>query len=278
MSPEKKPATRSPKPTHVKRRHSPDAAAPPQKPVGPDLVSVERSTEPPDLTAWTALGASLLALPNGAHRVALAMRTARAAASGGIEIAADEARAMEQWLADTIDLAIARGGENAASAIWYVIAGDWQRDPSAIRPARCPAVAMIEAGPGERGLVAALRTHAPMYMRTAISGASKRDVALLREMVGADEQTLDEFRPFGTCANLTEDRAPWEELEDARSALTARYPSSDDVCSGVCAWASGMASAAYEHALSPVLRIGAIAWLARVALAEVAQPVTGGAS
>src|SRR5687767_14127532 len=106
MSPKKKPASRSPKPTHVERRHGPDAAVPPQKPVEPDLVSVERSTDPPDLAEWTALGASLHALPNGAHRVALAMRTARAASSGGIEIGADEARAMEQWLADTIDLAI----------------------------------------------------------------------------------------------------------------------------------------------------------------------------
>ena len=103
-------------------------------------------------------------------------------------------------------------------------------------------------------------------------------MALLREIAGADEQTLDEFRPFGTCANLTEDRAPWEDLEDARSTLTARYPSSDDVSSGVCAWASGMASAAHEHALTPVLRVGAIAWLAHVALAGVVQQVTGGAS
>jgi len=276
MFPKKKPATRSPKPTHVERRHGPDAAAPPQNPVEPDLASVERSTDPPDLTEWTALGASLLALPNGAHRVALAMHTARAAASGGIEIGADEARAMKQWLADTIDLAITRGGENAASAIWHVIAGDWQRDPSAIRPARCPAAARIEAGSGERELAAMLRTHARMYIRTVISGASGRDVALLREIVGADEQRLDELRPFGACANLIEDRAPWEDLEDARASLTARYPSADDVCSGVCAWASGMASAAYEHALTPVLRIGAIAWLAHVALAGVAQPVTGG--
>ena len=136
---------------------------------------------------------------------------------------------------------------------------------------------MIEAGPGERGFVAALRTHALMYIRTVMSGAGERDVALLREIVGADEQTLDEFRPFGTCANLTEDRAPWEELEDACVTLTARYPSSDDVCSGVCAWASGMASAAYEHALTPVLRIGAIAWLTRVALGGVVRPVMGGA-
>lgn len=208
MSPRKKPAKRSPKPTHVKRRHSPEAAAPPQKPVEPDLGEVERSTDAPDLTEWTALGASLLALPNGAHRLALAMRAARGATSGGIEIGTDEARAMEQWLADTIDLAIARGGENAASAIWYVIAGDRQPEPSAIRPPRCPAVAMIEAGPGERGFVAALRTHAPMYIRTVVSGASRRDVALLREIVGADEQMLDELRPFGTCADLTEDRAP----------------------------------------------------------------------
>jgi hypothetical protein len=227
---------------------------------------------------WTALGASLLALSNGAHRVALAMRTARAAASGGIEIGAGEARAMEQWLADTIDLAIARGGENAAAAIWYVITGDWQQDPGAIRPARCPVVAMIETGPGDRGFVAALRTHAPMYLRTVVSGASTRDVALLREIVGADEQMLDELRPFGARANLTEDRAPWEDLEDARATLIARYPSSDDVCSGVCAWASGMASVAYEHAVTPVLRIGAIAWLAHVALAGVVPPVTGGAS
>jgi hypothetical protein len=269
---------RSRKPAHVKRRHGPDAAAPPQKSIQPDDVSAERSTNPPGLAEWTAFGASLLALPNGAHRIALAMRTARAASSGGVEIGADDARAMEQWLADTIDLAIARGGENAAAAIWYVLAGDWQQDPSSVRPARCPAVAMIEAGPGEPGFVEVLRTRAPMYIRTMMSSASKRDVALLREIVGADEQTLDEFRPFGAFTHPTEDCAPWEELDDARAALTARYPSSDDVCSGVCAWASGMASAAYEHALNPVLRIGAIAWLARVALAGIVQPVTGGAS
>jgi hypothetical protein len=111
-----------------------------------------------------------------------------------------------------------------------------------------------------------------------VSGASTRDVALLRDIVGADEQLLDELRPFGTRANLTEDRGPWEDLEDARATLIARYPSSDDVCSGVCAWASGMASAAYEHAVTPVLRIGAIAWLAHVGLAGLVQPVAGGAS
>jgi hypothetical protein len=275
---ELQPATRNPKPTHVQRCYSPDVATSPRTLAEPGLVSIERSTDPPDLTEWTALGASLLALPNGAHRVALAMRTARAAASGGIEIGVDEARAMEQWLVDTIDLAIASGGENAASAIWYVISGDWQHDPSAIRSVRCPSAAMIETGAGERRFVAALRTHAPMYIRTVMSGASQRDVALLREIVGADEQALDELHPFGTCANLTEDRAPWEDLEDARAILTARYPSPDDVCSGVCAWASGMAAAAHKYALTPVLRIGAIAWLARVALASAVQPATGGAS
>jgi hypothetical protein len=111
-----------------------------------------------------------------------------------------------------------------------------------------------------------------------VGGASKQDVALLRELVGADEQALDDLRPFGASANLAEDRAPWGDLEDARAALTARYPSSDDVCSGVSAWASGMASAAHEYAVTPVLRVGAIAWLARVALASVVQPVAGGAS
>ena len=68
------------------------------------------------------------------------------------------------------------------------------------------------------------------------------------------------------------------EHRHTRAPLIARYPSSDDVYSGVCAWASGMASVAYEHAVTPVLRIGAIAWLAHVALAGVVPPVMGGAS
>src|SRR5262249_20176143 len=111
-----------------------------------------------------------------------------------------------------------------------------------------------------------------------LSGASKRDVALLREIIGADEQTLDELRPFGARTNLTEDRAPWEDLEEARATLLARYPSSADVCSCVCSWAHCMPSAAYEHALTRVLRIGAIAWLAHVALAGVVPSGAGGAS
>jgi hypothetical protein len=83
-----------------------------------------------------------------------------------------------------------------------------------------------------------------MYLRTAVSGAGKRDVALLRELVGADAQELDDLWPSGEAVDLAADRPPWMDLEAARAARTARCPSSDDVCSDVGAWALGMAATA----------------------------------
>jgi hypothetical protein len=48
--------------------------------------------------------------------------------------------------------------------------------------------------------------------------------------------------------------------------LTCRQRSNTEACSGFVDWAQGFAAMVAEHALSPVLRIGAVAWLARVAL------------
>ena len=41
-----------------------------------------------------------------------------------------------------------------------------------------------------------------------------------------------------------------------------------EACSGVADWAHGFAGMVAEHAIPPVFRIGASAWLARVALRD----------
>jgi hypothetical protein len=48
--------------------------------------------------------------------------------------------------------------------------------------------------------------------------------------------------------------------------LTCRRLSNAEACSGLGNWAYGFAGMVSEHAIPPVFRIGAIAWLARVAL------------
>jgi hypothetical protein len=52
--------------------------------------------------------------------------------------------------------------------------------------------------------------------------------------------------------------APAEALENARSMLTYRQLSSGEACSGFADWAHGFTGMVTEHALPPVLRIGAI--------------------
>jgi len=81
MSPKKKPATRSSKPTHGKRRHSPDAVVSPQKPIEPGLVSVERSGESPDLRQGGSIYGAAMRL--GMSRVALAQWPWRRGYTGG---------------------------------------------------------------------------------------------------------------------------------------------------------------------------------------------------
>jgi hypothetical protein len=50
--------------------------------------------------------------------------------------------------------------------------------------------------------------------------------------------------------------------------LTCRQLSNAEACSGVADWAHGFAGMVAEHAIPPVFRIGASAWLARVALRD----------
>jgi hypothetical protein len=99
---------------------------------------------------------------------------------------------------------------------------------------------------------------------TAIACASEPDLRELREIARADADALEEFRPWGV--DLAADAPASESLEDARSMLTYRHLSNAEACSGFADWAHGFAGMVAEHALSPVLRIGAVAWLTCVAL------------
>ena len=232
---------------------------------------------------WAQLGARLAAL--GPHRLPIAARAATAAAAGGPGVAAEEEAHIAQWFGGIVDAAIRRGGLPAAVAIWTVLAGDSHADPGGGRAARCPAVAEVppppcgfvfEPGepnaPGEAALdpaeVAAflskLRAAASRYVHTAIACASDDDLRDLREITVAGDRALEEFRPWGV--DLGADAPASEALEDARSMLTYRQLSSAEACSGFADWAHGFAGMVIEHALPPVLRIGAVAWLARVAL------------
>jgi hypothetical protein len=57
---------------------------------------------------WAKLGADLAAL--GPHRLAIAARTATAAACGGRGVSAEEEERIAQWFGDIVDEAIRRGG------------------------------------------------------------------------------------------------------------------------------------------------------------------------
>ena len=248
---------------------------------------------------WAQLGAKLGAL--GPHRLSIAARAATAAA-GSRGVTAEEEEHITHWFGGIVDDALRRGGLPAAAAIWAVLAGDSHVDPVNVRAARCPAVAEVPApprgfafepaetgGPGEATLdpdevtafLAKLRAAAPRYVHTAIACASDDDLHDLRELTVADERALEEFRPWGV--DLA-DAPATEALEDARSMLTYRQLSSAEACSGFADWAQGFAGMVTEHALPPVVRIGAIAWLARVALRaedevlRIAAPPAGDAA
>ncbi|HWU90542.1 MAG TPA: hypothetical protein VN253_24925 [Kofleriaceae bacterium] len=120
--------------------------------------------------------------------------------------------------------------------------------------------------PGDRDFVTALEAAAPGYMRTAIAGASTDEIAMLRAIVRADAATLDGFRPWGI--PLVDDHRSYEDLETARATLIRRNLSNVAACRGVEAWARGSGIATAEHSIPPVLRIGAIAWLALMTLRE----------
>ena len=264
---------------------------------GTDEVLLARALRqlalPPE---WAQLGAKLAAL--GPHRLSIAARAATAAAGGGRGVTAEEAERIACWFGGVVDEAVRRGGLPAAVAIWTVLAGDSHADPAGVRVARCPAVAEVPPpprgfafepfepfepgepgeGPGESGepgegpldpdevtaFLAGLRAAAPGYVHTAIACASEDDLRDLREITVAGERALEELRPWGV--ELGAEAPAAEALEDARSMLTYRRLSSAEACSGFADWAHGFAGMVAEHSLPPVLRIGAIAWLARVAL------------
>jgi hypothetical protein len=224
------------------------------------------------LADWSRLGTKLAA--RGHHRVAIALHAARAAASGGAQLTAHEEEQIAAWFAGIVDEAIRRGGssgddrDETAAAIWQVLSGDWHRDPVRVCPARCPAVAEAPA-PGERGFLAAFRAAAAGYVHTAIAGASEDEIAELCALAVASDAELETYRPWGLVD--AEDAPAAALLEPALASLTLRRPTNAELCSGFGGWAQGFALVTIEHTLSPVDRIGATAWLARVALRDEEQ-------
>ena len=241
---------------------------------------------------WAQLGARLAALEP--HRLPIAARAATAATGGGRSVTAEDEARIAQWFGGIVDEAIRRGGLPAAVAIWTILVGDSHIDPLGGRTARCPAMAEVPPpppafafepgepdGPGEVALdpaevgafLAKLCAAAPRYVHTAVACASEADLHDLREITTADVRALEEFRPWGV--DLGADGLATEALEDARSMLTYRHLSNTEACSGFADWAHGFAGMVAEHALSPVLRIGAITWLARVALRAEGEGAAG---
>lgn len=253
-------------------------------PAGTDQMLIARALRQLAVPAeWAQLGARLAAL--GPHRLPIAARAATAAAGGGRSVTAEEEERIAQWFGGIVDEAIQRGGLPAAVAIWTVLEGDNHADPVGVRTARCPAMAEVPpppaafafepgepGGAGEAALdpdevgafLAKLRAAAPRYVHTAVACASEDELHDLRGITAADARALEELRPWGV--DLGAEGLAAEALEDARSMLTYRHLSNTEACSGFADWAQGFAGMVAEHALSPVLRIGAVAWLARVAL------------
>ena len=225
------------------------------------------STPSPGALDWIALGAELA--ERGAHRVALALRVARAAATGGRNVSIEEEGQIAAWFAGVVELALRRGREDAADAIWHIWHGDFQRDPIG-RSARCPAVAIaMEAPPGDLHFVDELRAAAPGYVRTAIAGASDDEIDELRALVAADDEHLEAYRPYAAVPGARTWRGyAADPLESALAHLTRRRPTHEQITSAVAGWAYRFARLADEHTISPVRRIGAITWLARVALRD----------
>jgi len=251
MPPSRKPSPRL-RGSHVIRRHH---------------VPVLAAVRPSPLAEWSRLGAELAA--RGPYRIAIAMHAARAAATGGSGLTFHEEEQIAAWFAGIVDEAIQRGGgsrddhDETATAIWHVLIGDWHRDPRRAYPARCPNVAAVPC-PGAPAFLAALRAVAAGYAHTAIAGASAEEIDELCALLIMGEDDLEAYRPCGLVD--TEDAPASELLGPALAILTLRRPTNAELCSGFAGWAQGFAQVAIEHSLSPVDRIGAIAWLARVAL------------
>ena len=251
---------------HVGHRHS-SGGRPPSK----RLPSDERMGA---LAEWARLGAEIAAL--GPHRLEIAAHAVRVAAAGGRGIAAEEESRIADWFRDLVQAAIQRGGARAARAIWSVLTSDSQRDPRGAWMARCPALeaigcpAILDEGiePADGGQIAEwlakLPDAAASYVHHAVAGASADDVAELRELVQAGDDTLDAIyapEPFALA-----DHDPHEAMYEAMSTLTRRRIDNDQISGALEIWAFGSQTAVQEHAWEPPVRIGVCAWLARVAL------------
>ena len=239
----------------------------------PAAESAESAELVAERSAWTALGYELGDPAVGPHRLRVALRAVRAVTGGGGVSRKVEA-ALATWFASIVRQAIRRGGLGAATAIHALLVGDWQRDPIESRPARCPAVAAIGRSPLESRYRAAdtaaflvkVREAAAGYVRTVLAGASDFEVAELCELAAEDDAGLERFRPWGF--DLIEGEPAAQSLDRARCLLTQRHLSNADACSGFESWAHGFATATAEYSIPPVNRLGAIAWLARVALRD----------
>jgi hypothetical protein len=223
------------------------------------------------LAEWIGIGAEISAL--GSHRLVIAAHAARVAAAGGRGVSAEEEARIADWFRGIVQAAIRRGGVRAARAIWSVLASDDQRDSRGEWKARCPALEAI-GGPAlgdsteDVGQIAewlaALPDAAASYVHHAVAGASAEDVAELRELVEAGDDTLDALYAPELIALAEHD--PHEAMYDAMSTLARRRLDNDEISGAIESWAAGSRHAAQEHAWEPPVRIGVCAWLARVAL------------
>ena len=244
-----------------------DAAGVAEEYSAPEAVDVPVLAVPKE---WLALGADLAA--RGRHRSRLALHVASALAAGGPDVSREEEDQLAAWFGGIVAEAIERTGgpqdaNRAASAIWWLIAaGDWIPSCHAARPSRCPALDAIGC-PGDRGFVAGLQAAAPDYMRTVLAGACGEDVDEIRKLARAGVDELDEYRPFAGPYVLG-DSPSAQTLESALCDLTRARPTAAQVCAGFENWARAFEQISREHNIPAVNRIGAVVWLARVALAE----------
>lgn len=241
----------------------------PKNPRKPPAAARPLATPPVDSEALAAAGAAWRELGleialRGPHHLTLATRVARAATSGGGTLTAAQEDELARWFAGIVDAGIERTGEPFARATWYVLHTDWHRDPDRVRPPRCPAMARVPS-PNDPRFVAALRAATPDYMRTVIAGASDEECQELIQMPALGERILDErYRPFA--GPYTEDVYHAEMTERALAAISRRFYTPADMCEAVESWAAAHDESTVEATIPPVARIGAVAWLACVAI------------
>src|SRR5262249_2311463 len=150
-----------------------------------------------------------------------------------------------------------------ASALWWIMECDRITTPDGCGyDARCPAQASAQRSPNEPDLADEVRAIAPRYLMTVVSGASGSEIEQLRQLA-AGTADLESYRPF---AVWMDEPSVVARMEDAIAQLTLRRPTAAQLCEGVEEWASAFDQVAREHTIPPVNRIGALAWLACVAL------------